>query len=272
MSLESALPRRQPAPLIARPLELPDTPGLTLHELRYPPRLDLSAHAHAGALVCVVLRGGFEEWSGSTRLEAGPGAVTFQPPGEAHRNTVGSGGLHGLRLEVVADRLASLPGLERREPTLVWGRGEWFARALLDEVSQGPDAIPAAVESLALLLLAELVPRHRAAGRHKPAWLRRVRERLEEESTQVPSLGELAQEAGVHPAHLARAFSHHYSVTVGQFVRERRLALARTLLLTSETPLADVAARCGFADQSHLGRAFKRRFGSSPGAFRMGAR
>jgi len=270
-NLESASPL-QPALPIARPLWLLGTPGLALHELQYPPRLTLPTHAHPGVLVAVALSGGFEERSGRSRLEAGPGAVAFLPPGEPHSNTVGARGLHALRLEVAIDRLASLPGLERREPALVWGRGEWFARALLDEVSLGPDAIPAAVESLAFLLLAELAPRHGASSRHQPAWLRRVRERLEEESTHVPSLTELAREAGVHPTHLARAFARHYSATIGQCVRERRLSLARNLLLSSDTPLVDVAARCGFADQSHLGRAFRRRFGSSPGAFRAGRR
>jgi AraC-like DNA-binding protein len=31
---------------------------------------------------------------------------------------------------------------------------------------------------------------------------------------------------------------------------------------------AEVALACGFCDQSHLSRAFKRRIGSAPGAYR----
>lgn len=44
----------------------------------------------------------------------------------------------------------------------------------------------------------------------------------------------------------------------------RRLARARTLIKNG-VPLAETAARAGFADQSHLTRQFKRAFGLTPG-------
>jgi AraC family transcriptional regulator len=267
--LESSWLRWQPAPPLVRLLECPGIQGLSLHEVRYPPGLDVRAHAHDGGLLCVVLRGGFKEWNNRNCLMAGPGGMTFQPAGEVHRNRVGSSGLYGLRLEVSPDRLATLPALAQPRATLAWGRGAWLARALLDEVAHGARTIPAAVEALALLLLAEVAPRGQDVLRYNPPWLRQVRERLEAEFRKVPSLAELARGAGVHPAHLARAFSRQYGVTIGEFAREQRLSLARTLLLTTRTPLVEVAARCGFADQSHLGRDFKRRYGRTPRTFRL---
>jgi AraC-like DNA-binding protein len=41
---------------------------------------------------------------------------------------------------------------------------------------------------------------------------------------------------------------------------------ARRLLRAGE-PIAAVAAETGFADQSHLGRLFRRTFGTTPGAY-----
>jgi AraC-like DNA-binding protein len=39
-------------------------------------------------------------------------------------------------------------------------------------------------------------------------------------------------------------------------------------LLKRDLPLAEIAISCGFYDQSHFSRAFKRRFGLSPARFR----
>ena len=41
-------------------------------------------------------------------------------------------------------------------------------------------------------------------------------------------------------------------------------------LMREGEPVAEVAAACGFVDQSHLTRAFKRAFGMTPGVFRRG--
>jgi len=38
-------------------------------------------------------------------------------------------------------------------------------------------------------------------------------------------------------------------------------------LILAKTPLADAAAISGFADQSHMTRAFVQRFGVTPGAY-----
>jgi AraC family transcriptional regulator len=52
-----------------------------------------------------------------------------------------------------------------------------------------------------------------------------------------------------------------------QHLMTLRLERARRLLETPDAALSDVAARAGFADQSHFTRLFKRQFGVTPGAF-----
>jgi transcriptional regulator GlxA family with amidase domain len=51
-----------------------------------------------------------------------------------------------------------------------------------------------------------------------------------------------------------------------------RLETARRLILQTDLPLPDVAARCGFSSQSILGRAFKAAYGEAPGRFRRSRR
>lgn len=87
-----------------------------------------------------------------------------------------------------------------------------------------------------------------------------------------PSVPELAHEWGVSPDHFSRTFRRALGCTVPEYARRVRVRRAARLLHASTSPLADVAAACGFADQSHLTRQFRRESGFTPAAYRLLAR
>jgi len=76
----------------------------------------------------------------------------------------------------------------------------------------------------------------------------------------------LAGEAGLSPAHFARAFRESLGQPPHQYLLALRLERARRLLETTHASLSDIAQRAGFADQAHFTRLFKRAFGVTPGA------
>ncbi|MBS4046516.1 MAG: AraC family transcriptional regulator [Alphaproteobacteria bacterium] len=80
-------------------------------------------------------------------------------------------------------------------------------------------------------------------------------------------LEDLALAAGTDRFRLTRAFSAAYGLSPHAYLVQRRLNQARRLLSRGESP-ASVAAATGFADQSHLGRWFRRAFGMTPAAYR----
>lgn len=80
-------------------------------------------------------------------------------------------------------------------------------------------------------------------------------------------LEDLAQAAGMDRFRLTRAFSAAYGLSPHAYLVQRRLNQARLLLSRGERPAATAAAT-GFADQSHLGRWFRRAFGMTPAAYR----
>jgi AraC family transcriptional regulator len=81
---------------------------------------------------------------------------------------------------------------------------------------------------------------------------------------------DLATLAGMSRFHFARVFRATVGTTPHRYVLERRLERARSLLKTTATAVRDVALTTGFADQSHLTRLIKRRFGVTPGVLRSG--
>lgn len=80
-------------------------------------------------------------------------------------------------------------------------------------------------------------------------------------------LATLSAAAGVPRTRLIRAMKRQTGLTPHAWLTDRRVREARTMLSLGVGP-AEVAAACGFYDQSHLNRAFKARVGVTPGAFR----
>jgi AraC family transcriptional regulator len=83
------------------------------------------------------------------------------------------------------------------------------------------------------------------------------------------TLEELAAVAHRSPYHFARQFRAATGLPPHQFVIARRVERARQLLQEDgDLPLAQVALRAGFSDQSQFSRHFKRLVGVTPGRFR----
>jgi AraC-like DNA-binding protein len=81
------------------------------------------------------------------------------------------------------------------------------------------------------------------------------------------SADDLAAVAGRTRYAVYRAFRTVYGLAPSDYQRQLRLRAARRQIALGD-PLAEVAARCGFADQSHLSRWFARYYGVTPGAYR----
>jgi transcriptional regulator GlxA family with amidase domain len=81
-------------------------------------------------------------------------------------------------------------------------------------------------------------------------------------------ISELAASTRLSKSHFSRAFRAHFGRSPQQYILERRVARAQQLMLASECRLCDVAQACGFADQAHLSRMFRRLVGAAPSAWR----
>jgi AraC-like DNA-binding protein len=84
------------------------------------------------------------------------------------------------------------------------------------------------------------------------------------------TLEQLARAASLSPFHFSRLFHAAVGLTPCQYLWAYRLHQARLLLSVAgqARSIADVAAECGFADQTHLGRRFREAYGMSPLTFR----
>jgi AraC-like DNA-binding protein len=193
-----------------------------------------------------------------------PGTVPMFNPGEVHDGAPATeAGWSYRMLYVEPALLASLCGGEPVFPQAA--RRDDLARRRVSAAFDAADyGSPLGIDEALRGALETLLGLPEAAATAVPRALARVRERIDAECCEPLRLRDLCIEAGVSPARLLRAFAKAYGLTPHRYQQSRRMAHARRLIAAG-TPLPEVAAACGYADQSHLNRWFLRVYGTTPG-------
>lgn len=106
-------------------------------------------------------------------------------------------------------------------------------------------------------------------GALAPWQMRRATEYIEANLDGNISVGDLADICGVSAGHLSRSFRQATGWAPHQWLTLRRVDRAKELLAGSPLMISEVALLCGFSDQSHLTRVFKRHVGATPAAWQM---
>lgn len=145
-----------------------------------------------------------------------------------------------------------------------------IAAVLRDAFSGFPGAFDPLAGDALLAGLADALARRGSLrrtppGRPAPA-LGRVREMLDAEFARPVESADLERISGLDRFTLARGFRRVFGTAPHRYLIARRIRAARRLILEG-TPLAEIAAAVGFADQSHLNRHFKAHTGMTPGRY-----
>jgi AraC family transcriptional regulator len=98
--------------------------------------------------------------------------------------------------------------------------------------------------------------------------MRRLVNFIEENLDRDLSLGVMAAEAEISPLYLPRAFKVAIGQSPHRYVLQRRIQKASSLLMSTDTPIADIALAVGFSSQSHLSNWFLRLMGVTPAMYR----
>ena len=125
-----------------------------------------------------------------------------------------------------------------------------------------------AIDTLLGSLTCHLDWRKRQAFDPRLPWVAQVaRDYLHAHVYEDIGLDDLAQACGVDRFRLTRAFKAAFGLAPHAYLIQLRLAKARQLLARGESP-AQVASALGFADQSHMGRWFRRAYQLTPAHYR----
>lgn len=236
-------------------------------------------HAHDTYVVEVVEFGVDEFQCGAETCRATCGDIVVISPGEVHTGRPGPNGPLSYRSlyprgELMADIVEQVHG-RRWEPR--------FRSPVITDISLAQQIVAlhreietnceaALLEERLFDVLEQLVRRHAITDQklisvepHTIA-VRRALQLLHDPNYQSTSLEELSAAAGLSPYHFNRMFKLQTGLPPHQYHLNVRLERGRQLLREG-CPIAEAAARTGFADQSHFTRGFRRFFGVTPGRY-----
>jgi AraC-like DNA-binding protein len=232
-------------------------------------------HTHDEFGIGLVDAGGHGSFSGRGHVEAGPGTFISVNPGEVHDGRALGRRARSWRILYLEPRLLAvlLADVAGSDATFEFTHPVFADPGLRTDFdaafahTRGGDAM--SCESAMLRLIAGL--RGHSTSRARPDSLarpdlRRARERLDADPAAPVTLVELARECSLSRFQFLRGFTRAFGLPPHAYLVQQRLARARQLL-RSGIPPADVAARTGFSDQSHLTRCFTRQFGIGPARY-----
>jgi AraC-like DNA-binding protein len=231
-------------------------------------------HSHDQFGIGIFTQGAQRSWSHLGKIEAAAGNIIMVNPGEMHDGIpldgprswqmvyldpeLVAGEFQG---EIKAENILLRPVVEDQQL-----RG-LMLRLFSEIVASAPD--DTAVEEALLLCLMRISRFHLCAqrpGKSDTPAIALARQYLDEAPEEKISLDVLATLCGLSRFQLIRGFSRATGITPHAYLVQSRVRLARRLLAEGHSP-ADTAFMAGFADQSHLTRAFQKQFAITPGSY-----
>jgi AraC family transcriptional regulator len=229
--------------------------GATLHD-----------HSHDTGQICFLLEGEMREQSSGWDDCLPPGAFRSHAPGFHHTIKVSpESDVLVLLLFVDPDRWIPTTPIGWRTPDASLRN---YGAQIRRELARTDDAARAALEGWTMLALSAAARGQAVPAATPPQWLGDAVLMIERRATEGMSLSTLADALGIHRATLAAAFRRFRRTSVGESIREVRVRKVMRALVGSKMPLCEIATSCGFHDQAHMGRVFRKVVGFSPGSYR----
>jgi len=98
--------------------------------------------------------------------------------------------------------------------------------------------------------------------------INRVRTFIDEHLTECIRVSDLSTLVRSSPSYFSAAFKRTFGASPHAYLMKRRISMAVEQMLDGDAPLSEIAMNCGFADQAHFSRQFRRMMGSTPSNWR----
>ena len=91
-----------------------------------------------------------------------------------------------------------------------------------------------------------------------------IEQRFTKNELTVPYLANLC---GISDAYFRRLFFNQFGISPKEYIIQKRIEYAKTLLLSGLFSISEIAVMCGYAEPCHFSREFSKRVGVSPSQY-----
>jgi len=246
--------------------------NLTFTETEYTiPKVDW--HFHETPYFTFILDGGLMEGNRKEKYECVAGDLLFHNWQDAHYNIASAKRSRGFHVEFdnrwlesfdvsLDDVEGSMRVLHPKVKCLFYQLyAEWKETVSFSD----PDKQATVLEILLSLKKAASIE-----SVYTPSWVKKVRDYMNDMSHEKLRLADVAAAAEIHPVHLCRNFRRYFQTGFNDYLRYTKIEKALSLLGTGQYSMTEIAFECGFADQSHFNRSFKKLMAVNPRAYKVG--
>jgi len=218
------------------------------------------AQNKTGAMLYVALKGALRIQSDDGDLEASPSYAAYVPAGVDHGGEAHDSDGQVFAIELPTHLCEARGGLTPRRLE------DSHSYYLISSLISGALSNTHPFDRNLLLALSKHLIGHDDAGRDD--WFTLVVDAISELKQSPQSLGALADLAGMHPMTLTKKFRRRHGCSMGEFRQRVRAERAFYRVVKQFAPLSDISLICGYADQSHMTREFRRFFALTPAFLR----
>lgn len=236
-------------------------------ETVFTPSMSSAWHYHANPHFSHILAGGSKEVRKEGSALQQPGTGFYYYPGVVHQNVDYRPGTRIFNLEPGEDffREYELPLpppslMNTADPLLNTG----LVR-IMKEYYLRDNHSSLAIDQLCIELMKPPVKKEKLF----PEWASKIKVLMHDRWDATVTLSEMGKELHLHPVSISRYFPHYFGCSAGEYLRRIKVERALGLIAAQQHSLTDIAYRCGFTDQAHFIRTFRRITGFLPKQYRL---
>lgn len=238
--------------------------GLTITDTEYTHSF-VDWHYHENPYFTFLLQGNMKEGNKTEIYECSAGTLLYHHWEDAHYNIKPDILTRGFHLEITENWFEKFQISKNRvegsfnikNPAL-----KLLIYQIFKETKLNDSSFELSVNQLLLDLFEQMSYQEKNIEK-KPVWVKQIKEVLHESFSEKLNLKGLSQTLNIHPIHLSRDFQKHFQCNLGEYIRKLKVEKSLTILNKYES-LSEVALECGFSDQSHFIRCFKKNIGITP--------
>jgi AraC-like DNA-binding protein len=245
--------------------------GIVITDTGYCSRDIFPPHCHENLYIAYVLRGNYIESNKRQTSRCLPGSVIFHKIHEKHSNKSFADNSSVLNIEIKNSWLEKYSiSNENIENHIAENTVEFkhSVKKIHSEYLISDSFSHLGIETSVLKSLSDIIYRGSVLKHSTPEWVYKVKEMLHYEEPAKLNLSFISKAAGLHPVHVSRDFSRYFLCSMSEYVRRLKIEKAEVYLKSNCYSLAEITYKCGFADQSHFTREFKRIKGVTPNEYR----
>lgn len=223
-------------------------------------------HFHENFHVCFVFQGGKAETNKNSVFTKKEGSIFSYHSGEKHRWISHEPISKSANIEIGTDFFKKYALSENLIKENIYRNidSKFIMLKMQNEMMESTVDSSTSVHSLLLELVSGS---NKSQTSHIPYWAIALNELLHDNWNEQLTLKDMSKAIGIHPVTISKYFRKYFGCTLGEYQRKLRIDQSIQLIKNSNQSLSEIAFHCGFADQSHFIRNFKKMTGFLPKHF-----